>query len=534
MVRRLQFLACKWSSRSFSLIGHLARRKVLTCVLMAILPMAIRVLGLRSAPIPEPIWDDEFSYVLGADTFASGRLTNPPHPMWVHFETMHVNWRPTYGTKYPPAQSLILAFGQRILGHPWFGVWISFGLMCAALCWMLQGWMPPVYALLGTLIGVAQLGIFRYWMNSYCGGAVAALGGCLVLGAAIRLARRTSASAAILGSLGLIVLANSRPYEGLVVSAAAGGALLWSRYRSPRGLSGLFAMRILAPCVIICGIAALWMGYYNYRVTGHVLVMPYAVNDRMYAPNTMFYLLPELPTPQYRHEVLRKLWMVWFRGRYLEVRHNPLAALPGFLREARFFWSVPLGFALVAALLVSRSRKVWLAVAILSTLMVGLLLLLDVAPHYFAPGILLLLVPAMYSVRWLRIVGRRFGPALVMLFLLSMALKAFRPDSYHDPYDSPPRQSVVRALTNRGGRHLVFVRYAPDHEIVLIDYVYNRANIDASAIVWARDMGDTANCELVGYYPDRQSWVWEADSSPMTLLPYDPAHAGAARPVTSR
>jgi hypothetical protein len=69
---------------------------------------------------------------------------------------------------------------------------------------------------------------------------------------------------------------------------------------------------------------------------------------------------------------------------------------------------------------------------------------------------------------------------------------------------------------------------------VLIDYVYNRANIDASAIVWARDMGDTANCELVGYYPDRQSWVWEADSSPMTLLPYDPAHAGAARPVTSR
>src|SRR5262252_1043777 len=200
--------------------------------------IAIRISLLPLLPVPSPGIHDEFSYLLMGDTFAHGRLTNPTHPMWLSFETFHVNWFPTYHSMYPPAQGAVLAVGQ-LLGSPWIGVLLSAAAMCAAIYWMLCAWMPNRWALLGGALAALKLGFTSYWTNSYWGGAIAAVGGSLVLGALARLLKCASLRDALFLGLGIAILANSRPYEGLVFCLPAAFLFLrWLLQKSKNKLQG--------------------------------------------------------------------------------------------------------------------------------------------------------------------------------------------------------------------------------------------------------------------------------------------------------
>src|SRR5207245_4867287 len=158
---------------------------------------------------------------------------------------------------------------------------LSTGLMCAAICWMLQAWLPPLWALLGGLMAVMQLGTLTYWANSYWGGAVAALGGALVLGALPRIKRYQRVGDALVMGVGLAILANSRPYESLFFCLPIGTALaVWTLGKKrPRHIS---LGRVLLPLGLVLGLTLGAMGYYFWRTTGTPFRTPYQVTKEAY------------------------------------------------------------------------------------------------------------------------------------------------------------------------------------------------------------------------------------------------------------
>jgi hypothetical protein len=505
--------------------------------------------GLSLMKPPVPHIHDEFSYLLAGDTFAHGRVTNPTPRQWVHFETFQVIFEPTYASKYPPAQGVALAAGQVLTGRPLAGVWLSVGLAAAAITWMLQGWVARRWAAWGGLLAAVQLSLYGtsqidfspvgYWSQSYWGGAVAAAGGALLFGAARRLVHRPRTADALLLGLGLVILANSRPFEGLVTSLPVAVLLLfWALGKDRPPLRDLLG-RVAVPVLAVLAPAGAAMAYHNARVTGDPMLLPFELHERTYGILPLFLWQPLRPQHEQHHAVISEFYDGPMREIYAR-QQTP----GGFLREAavkgHILWAFYLGPALTVPLLALlwAVRQRWAAFALLAVgfLLAVMLTTPPLFPHYVAPITALVFFLVIQSARhfrvwlWRRRHGRatRLRPACAVLLALVVLVWMYRAQREPPPGWGFTRAALRHELTAKGGRHLVIACYDAGHNPSL-EWVYNEADIDGSAVVWARDMGAQRNRELIDAYPGRQVWWLRADVRPARLEPYAEKASGEDR-----
>jgi hypothetical protein len=521
----------------------LAERKRLAVAVVFGLVIAARLSLLALLPVPNPGIHDEFSYLLMGDTFAHGRLANPSHPMWMSFETFHVLWFPSYASKYPPAQGLVLALGQ-LLGHPWIGVLMSAAAMSAVTVWALQAWMPSRWAFLAGALTVLKLCIATYWINSYWGGAVAAFGGALAAGALGRLLRRGHSRSAILFAIGAAILLNSRPYEAAFFAIPIAAVFLRRFFgkanvtaTAPRPWKSVFAP---VGAVLLATIAG--MGYYNWRVTGNVLETPYAWAVHTYDRSALFLWQKAKPPQHYNSRELDVFYNRWERENYNRKWDDVKEVSWTKLTRCNEILSWPALLLIVPGLsFVYRDRRVRLLVAILLLVAIGFFIAAWSSPHYPAPATVAffaIIVQSMRHLRTLRVFGRPLGLALSRVVVLALVadVSLAAAQRISDPLGwggsgLGDRAEIQHALARAPGKHLVMVRYAAGHS-VHDEWVFNGADLDGTKVLWARDLGPEQDGKLFAYYKGRTVWLVEpGDSSvPVSLQPYRPGPVGDYEP----
>jgi hypothetical protein len=460
--------------------------------------------------LPQPAIHDEFSYLLGADTFARGRLSNPPLESWENFETLYVQMQPRYASIYPPGSAFTLAAGKVVLGHPFWGLFAVNLALAAALPWALEAFVAFRHAIAASLWiggGVAC----TYWTHGYWGGSLAALLGTLIVGSLGRPA--TGRHAAILG-LAAGGLAFVRPFEGAVMMLAVAPA--FALKRPPRR-----AWALVGAALALC--LGAWL-YYNYCVTGEPLVHPYFRYFREYIGKPFFFggMGREV---KFRHIEIEM--MLSDLGAYADPVRTiawklfvflfPLRPVAGAFVLAAGAWyawrsrqRVLGGLVAAAALTVAYSRFAF--------------------PHYVAPYFVCVALLAAFGLRqvprflavaflvtglaangeaWLNMLRGRRDVRLMTVLWPRMEYPPYSLNFLEDGFVRT-KAAAELDLQSRPGPHLVFVKYRPSHN-PHEEWVYNGAELDEQEIVWARYYTPESRARLRARFRDRACWVLEPD-----------------------
>lgn len=482
---------------------------------------------------------DEFAYLLQAQTFAEGRLTNPPLDLPEFFQTPHVLLSPTYTAKYPPGHAVFLALGIR-LGHPIFGVWLENALFAASLAWMLLVFVPPRWAIAGGVLALVQLGGLHHWTQSFWITPMAAAGGALVWGAAFAIRKRRRVVDGLLLGAGVGLLMFSRPFEGLLACIVPCGVLIgtWVRTTGKAGEHARLLRSCVLPAGLIVGLCFLATGIYNRSVTGDFLRFPYAAYESAHSGQPLFVWQSdaEQPLQPFQATVLRA-----YHERFVVPMSNVRTLSLGMWGERMFAnleenlgWCLaPLALAGAALAFFRKTSPPWARLATLAVLVssLGFLVSIWFDSRYYIPFVPPLMLLAVFALRrglalWPRGRGKigwltaaaAAGTAAGVVFIPypERSLAFFR--------QAQPVVHITEQLAHAPGKFLILVEALPvfDKNKIHRTYLANAPHPAESKVVWAWDLGVERNAKLIAHYPGRHIFQMKVFDGSVSFLPYSP------------
>jgi hypothetical protein len=428
---------------------------------VAALTLAGCVLTAAILREPSPRTHDEFSYAVMGDTLARGHVSNLSPPLHEFFETFHVLVRPVYASKYFPAQGVFLAIAEKLTGHLAVGVWLSTALAAAAIVWMLQAWIDPSWALLGCVLMALQYGIFSYWSQSYWGGMVAALGGALVFGAVRRLWESFSLQNVFWMALGLVILANSRPSEGLIAVLPIMLMFLVNIWRDRRWNEMGFWTKLVLPSVAILALGALATGAYNRAITGSPFTTPYALHEKQYQESPPLILMPMRPPIQYSSPWLAYYYHVQ-ENRLWSLQRSPAAWIGTVGRKLGTWWDFYCGIWLTIPLILPAILKKKTRYWQIANLAALLYLAITTVPHETGLRVLLDISALCQIALWWATFDEFWSHLAITSGFLVMFITLF--SKWDFPHYFAPAACLVLYLQTQGLRQIW--NWKPNNELV--------------------------------------------------------------------
>ena len=508
-------------------------KKWMPYLFLMIIGLAFLLLNF-SLQKPYPKVLDEYGHLLIADNLVNGKIASPTHSEYEFFESIFVLHQPSFTGKYPPGQGMLLAIGIKLFGHPIAGVWITYLLAAFATYWFLRYFMTQGWSLFGALLIFFHGKLLADWGMTYWGGSPAMLGSALFFGSLFRIKDSITFKNAILMAVGIILMFYNRPYESALTLLPALGFLIVFIFnyiknnRIKEVLKNLIIKLIVPVGVLMIAMLA-FIFYYNQQITVEPLNFPHAEYSRQYEIVRPFVFQHVNEPPNYSYPEIAQYNERDYEN-HVKTRYGIRGYLYGFMVKIIYYWSYFFGLLFSIPLIFYFKDKIkkyeGFILFTIGFVFLGSTLVTYEWSHYFSvitPLFILLIMRGFISFEgWVsksRNLLYLFLSVLVLILLQPVFGSISHIDSNKRSF-AAHRERMKAKLKNTEGKHLVFVKYEPGHNVVY-EWVYNDTNIDDSKIVWARYLGDDKNKELLDYYNNsRQVWKVFPDRIPPVIQPY--------------